>query len=86
MKNKVTVITATTGSPYLRKNLESVAAQTYGDVQHLVFVDGEHHMDKVKPQLDRINASVIVLPYATGTEQYIRCNPARRAMRDGIIR
>lgn len=70
MKNKVTVITATTGSPYLRKNLESVAAQTYGDVQHLVFVDGEHHMDKVKPQLDRINASVIVLPYATGIEQY----------------
>ena len=65
-----TIITATTGSPYLRKNLESVASQTYGDVQHLVFVDGKEHLYKVEMQLEGINADVIVLPYPTGIEQY----------------
>ena len=38
---KVTIITATTGSDYLKKNLESVAKQTYKNIQHLVVVDGE---------------------------------------------
>ncbi len=67
--SKVTVITATTGSDYLAKNIESVAKQTYKDVQHLIVVDGEHHYSKAKNHIIE-NNDVLVLPYATGTEQY----------------
>ena len=70
--NKVTVITATTGSEYLRDNIRSVASQTYHDVQHLVVVDGEHHLDKVAQilQQEKNNVDLVVLPYATGIDQY----------------
>jgi len=67
--SKVTVITATTGSDYLDKNIESVAKQTYKDVQHLVVVDGQHHLKKAK-KYTRNNNDIIVLPYATGTDQF----------------
>jgi glycosyltransferase involved in cell wall biosynthesis len=69
---KVTVITATTGSEYLRDNIRSVASQTYLDVQHLVVVDGEHHLDKVAQilQQEKNNVDLVVLPYATGVDQY----------------
>lgn len=67
--SKVTVITATTGSDYLAKNIESVAKQTYKDVQHLIVVDGEHHYSNAKKHIVG-NNDVLVLPYATGTEQY----------------
>lgn len=63
----VTIITATTCTPYLRQNINSVLGQTYPNVQHLVVVDGKHHIDKLDYD---INADVIILPYATGTEQY----------------
>ena len=63
----VTIITATTCTPYLRQNVNSVLAQTYPNVQHLVVVDGRHHTDKLDYDID---ADLIVLPYATGTEQY----------------
>lgn len=67
MKPLVTIVTATTCTPYLRQNINSVAAQTYDNIQHLVVVDGVHHCDK----LDYcISADTIILPYATGTEQY----------------
>jgi GT2 family glycosyltransferase len=71
--SKVTIITATTGSDYLSQNLKSVQEQTYGDIQHLVVVDGEEHLDKVVMQLeanDNPNIDLLILPYATGTEQY----------------
>jgi hypothetical protein len=71
--SKVTVITATTGSNYLTKNILSVQAQTYPDVQHLVVVDGEDHVFKVAEQLELLNhpnIDLLVLPYPTGTEQY----------------
>ena len=65
---KVTIITATTGSDYLKKNLESVASQTYKNIQHLVVVDGEQHLDKVAQilQQEKHNVDLVVLPYATG--------------------
>ena len=53
--SKVTIITATTGSNYLTKNILSVQAQTYPDVQHLVVVDGEDHVFKVAEQLEMLN-------------------------------
>jgi len=71
--SKVTIITATTGSEYLRQNIRSVQAQTHNDVQHLVVVDGEEHLDKVATILgeeDFPNVDLVILPYATGKEQY----------------
>jgi len=65
----VSIITATTGTEYLEKNIESVANQTHTNVQHLIVVDGKHHLDKAKQYLIDSN-DVVVLPYATGTEQY----------------
>lgn len=67
--SKVTIITATTGTNYLEQNIESVAKQTYKDIQHLIVVDGDHHYKKAKKHIVK-NNDVIVLPYATGTEQY----------------
>jgi glycosyltransferase involved in cell wall biosynthesis len=63
----VTIITATTCTPYLRQNINSVLAQTYPNVQHLVVIDGKHHHDKLDYD---IPADTIILPYATGTKQY----------------
>jgi len=67
MKPLVTIVTATTCTPYLRQNINSVLAQTYENIQHLVVIDGKHHADKLDYDID---ADVLILPYATGTEQY----------------
>lgn len=75
---KVTIITATTGSDYLKNNLESVANQTYKNIQHLVVVDGENVGDNDRVyntawQLEQVqnpDIDLLVLPYATGLEQY----------------
>lgn len=67
MNPLVTIVTATTCTSYLRQNLNSVASQTYDNVQHLVVIDGKHHADKLDYD---IAADLITLPYATGTEQY----------------
>lgn len=65
----VTVITATTGSDLLEQNIQSIAQQTYSNLQHLVVVDGETHYKKASKNLLASN-DIIVLPYATGTDQY----------------
>ena len=65
----VTVITPTTGAPYLKKALESVKSQTYENVQHLVVVDGSHPKAHVMLQ-DYPDVDVIKLPYPTGTDRY----------------
>lgn len=65
----VTVITPTTGAPYLKQALESVKSQTYENVQHLVVVDGNHPKAHVMLQ-DYPNVDVIELPYPTGIDRY----------------
>lgn len=69
MNPKVTVVTATTCTKYLKQNLESVQKQTYKNVQHLVVIDGFEHTRKESFDLD-FSQDVIVLPYATGIDQY----------------
>ena len=44
MSKKVTVITPTTGSRYLKDNLRSVSEQTYDNVEHLVVIDGPNYV------------------------------------------
>lgn len=74
MGKLVTVITATTGSKYLKQCIESVQNQTYDNIQHLIFVDGEEHHDKVKQILETLestcNIDVIYLPYSVGSDRY----------------
>jgi len=67
--SKVTVITATVGNPRLRDNLLSVHNQTHKDVQHLVFIDGDHphaalECDKAKS--NGWKGDVIQLPKSVG--------------------
>jgi glycosyltransferase involved in cell wall biosynthesis len=74
MNNKVTIITATTGNPRLKKCIESVAKQTHKDVEHLVVIDGP------RPDAERIifhdgNAfpptlKVLRLPYSIGKDRW----------------
>lgn len=65
----VTIITATTGSDYLAKNIQSVKEQSYTNIQHLVVVDGHERLDNAK-RFFHDDLDVINLPYATGIEQY----------------
>ena len=70
MSKKVTIITPTTGSHYLKKNLESVAAQTYDNVEHLVVIDGPEFASKVSSNWITSNATFMQLPANTGHSQY----------------
>jgi glycosyltransferase involved in cell wall biosynthesis len=67
MNPLVTIVTATTCTEYLKQNIDSVMNQTYDNIQHLIVVDGKHHLDKLNYE---IVGDVMVLPYATGTNQY----------------
>lgn len=68
MKPLVTVITPTTGAPYLRQAIESVKNQTYDNIQHLVVVDGQPKGRVIAREYGHID--MIDLPYPTGTDRY----------------
>lgn len=75
MNQIVTVVTPTIGTDHLKKALESVQKQTYKHVQHLVFVDGKKHLDKVADIIKSVDISnkpldIIPLPYPTGTDRF----------------
>jgi glycosyltransferase involved in cell wall biosynthesis len=65
----VTIITPTTGTKHLEQCVDSVANQTYKNIQHLIVVDGKEHRKKAEQQI-RSDADVLVLPYNTGHDQY----------------
>lgn len=74
---KVSIITAAAGNLLLRDCIESVRAQTYKNIEHIVVVDGrERWTSKVEEILlaaefpNGVNEHVCVLPYATGTNRY----------------
>jgi len=77
-KALVTIITATTGNPLLRKCIESVMNQTHRPIQHLLFVDGPNRKPVVENILETIDFSnksdyrldIINLPYPTGTDRW----------------
>ena len=52
---KVAVITPTIGTDYLKDCLESVDKQTYGDLTHYIFFDGEEYDEKIVTQLTGFN-------------------------------
>lgn len=65
IERPVTVITPSTLSPKLIDAIDSVSNQTYGNIKHLVVVDGEEHMSKM-PSLARKNLKFMTLPWNTG--------------------
>jgi len=75
MKELVTIVTPTTGTLYLKQNIESVQNQTYKQIQHLIFIDGREHLDKVSDIIKSIpnlknNIDIIPLPYPTGKDRF----------------
>lgn len=64
----VVVITPTIGLKSLRKAIDSVAAQTYQKVRHLVVVDGEDYFGDTifNPDLDDVKADFEILRTNTG--------------------
>jgi glycosyltransferase involved in cell wall biosynthesis len=67
----VTVITPTIGSPKLTDAMQSVLAQTYEHISHLIVVDGSQYFEAVTkhayvPKQDRSIASITVTPNNTG--------------------
>jgi glycosyltransferase involved in cell wall biosynthesis len=76
MTPKVFIITATVGTEFLEKCIESVQKQDYINLEHVVVCDGEQYVDKVrniveKYQSGKIPIKQIVLPWNTGRDKYI---------------
>ena len=73
---KVSIITPTTGNPYLTDCIASVRAQTYKNIEHIVVVDGRERWNKAEEILNAaefpngVSEHVCVLPYPTGTNRY----------------
>jgi hypothetical protein len=76
---KVSIITATAGNPLLKECIESVRAQTYKNIEHIIVVDGKKRYEKLDPNVvmslyeptdSQIKQHLLVLPYPTGTDRY----------------
>lgn len=74
MKETVTIVTPTTGTKYLKQNIESVQKQSYSHIQHLIFIDGKEHLNKVSDIVKSIdlknNVDIIPLPYSVGKDRF----------------
>ena len=56
---KVAVVTPTIGSEHLNQCLDSVQNQTYENLTHYIFLDGEEHFQKIYPQaLDKTKRQI----------------------------
>lgn len=71
---RVTVITATTGDGRLADALASVSRQTFTNLEHLVFVDGQTRAAAFESVAARATPDerrqIVQLPYPVGTEGY----------------
>jgi len=70
----VSVITATTGSTKLKRAIESVQAQTYPHIEHVIVVDGPSGVESAQRMLPTApvhSVHVIRLPFNTGTGGYL---------------
>jgi|688.fasta_scaffold155207_2 glycosyltransferase involved in cell wall biosynthesis len=74
---KVSIITATIGKQQLAQCIESVRAQTYKNVEHIIVVDGKDNWQKTEPILyacefpsNNTNEHIVLLPFATGKDRF----------------
>jgi glycosyltransferase involved in cell wall biosynthesis len=73
MKPLITIITPTTGNSHLAEAVRSVEKQTYEKIQYLVVVDGQQRLENTNKVLNSLGCNrynTVVLPEATGYEQY----------------
>lgn len=70
----MTVVTAHGGNPLLARCVESVAAQTHRNIQHLVMADGPHTWEQARAivgrHTDRGHIDLVQLPYSTGKDRW----------------
>jgi glycosyltransferase involved in cell wall biosynthesis len=66
----VTVVTPTTGDRRVLRAVESVAAQSHGNIQHLVVIDNPGAPAEIKAAIRQHKVDVIELPYATGQDRF----------------
>ena len=64
----VTVVTATTGAVHLTDAIDSVKNQTYPNIQHLIFIDGNPDALQICKKYN--NLDVIELPYSVGADRF----------------
>jgi len=74
IQKSVTVVTPTIGSAKLKDAIESVSKQTYGNINHLLVVDGEKYIKDVLEIISSFeynpNIKTLVLPYNIGGNGY----------------
>ena len=70
----VSIITPTTGNPLLKKAVESVQAQDYGNIEHFIVIDGKQREEATHKVLSDVEFTkphhVLTLPYPTGLNGY----------------
>ena len=54
---KVAIVTPTIGSEHLEQCIQSVQKQTYTNLAHYIFLDGEEYFPRIHPKIIRVNAS-----------------------------
>jgi glycosyltransferase involved in cell wall biosynthesis len=69
IEKSVVVITPTVGSDKLADAIASVQNQTYGNIQHLLVLDGYEYLHKA-PHSDNDKLKIIMLPYNTGANGF----------------
>lgn len=57
---RVAVVTPTIGSSHLSKCIESVQNQTYEDLTHYIFLDGQEYYDKIHPTLYSVSGKRMI--------------------------
>src|ERR1700731_3583170 len=67
----VTVVTPTTGDPSVLRAVQSVADQSYNNIQHLVVIDNPDTSTELKAAIRQYKVDVIELPYATGKDRFM---------------
>ena len=67
----VTVVTPTTGNACVLRAIESVANQSYKNVQHLIVIDKPDAPADKKAAIRQYKVDVIELPYATGKDRFL---------------
>lgn len=75
VEKSVTVITPTVGSSKLKHAVESVANQTYGNIRHLLVIDGKEYVQQFNENLvhqdkDHWKLDFMILPYNTGADGF----------------
>ncbi|ACB52202.1 probable glycosyl transferase [Crocosphaera subtropica ATCC 51142] len=72
---RVSIVTATTGNPLLKQAIESVQAQDYDNLEHIIVIDGKEREEAANQVLSSVTFTkpyhILTLPYPTGLDGYV---------------